>query len=251
MSKFSERLSSLGQSGPARMGFGQSSARERKPVMLVIARGGDPQRDAASADLFLRDGAAGAKGDNWGLAADGNSKVDLDTLEKNGCQFLLINSEDASAELLLTEELGMGVPVEDGLPEQRIRAIEDAPFDFLVYRPDLSWPLTVGAVMKLQELVSSYSKHIFLDLTCMKDLPGKKDLEVLKNLPVSALLLDLDEVKPADAAKLKEAISTLEPRKPSHRSDRSPLVPMAGRNGADEADSGDNDYEDDEDEWED
>ena len=231
MSKFSERLTSLGQIGPASMGFGRSAAREKNPVMLVIGRGGDAAKDAAGVDLVMRTDGPKVKDDGgWGLVVDGPAPLDIEALIKDGCQFLLISSDDAAAEALLADDIAKGLPVTDGLPEHRIRAIEDGPFDFLLYRPEsMEWPLNVGAVLRLQDLVSSFSKHIFLELPAKSGLPGEKDLEVLKNMPVSAIVLDLGDVKSSDAGKLKKSIASLEPRKPSSKSDRSPLVPAAGR----------------------
>jgi hypothetical protein len=133
--------------------------------------------------------------------------------------------------------------VESGLSDQRARAVEDAPFEFLLYRPDaISWPLTVGAVLALQEVVSSFSKHIFLEL---RDMPGVSDLEVLKHMPVSALVVDLDKTPAEDVKSLKAAVEKLEPRK--HKTERMPLVPASGRAGADYG--SDEGYDDDD--WED
>ncbi len=247
MSKFSERLSSLGQSAPARMGFGKSAAREKNPVLLVIGKTSGSKGDADSVDLLLQPDGSKGEGD-WGLEVNGAGKLDAEKLSKDGCQFLLISSEDTAAELLLSEELALGMPVADGLEDKRIRAIEDSPFEFLLYQPDsLSWPLDVGQVFKLQDLVSSFSKHIFLQVPSGAGLPGEKDLEVLKNLPVSALVIDLSDVKAADAAKLKESVAKLEPRKPSGKAERSPLVPLAGRQAAEEVETESDDFEDEED----
>ncbi len=253
MSNFSERLSSLGQTAPAKMGFGASAARAKNPVMLVIGRVGKGVKDSDAVDLLLRDSGTGSKedGPDWGLVVDGNTAIDAEALEKDGCHFLLISSEDAPAEVLLAEELGLGIQVTDGLPEHRIRAIEDGPFNFLLYKPDaVSWPLTVGSVLKLQDLISSFSKHIFLELPADAKMPGKKDLEVLKNLPISAIVVDLGKAKPADASKMKDAIGELEPRKPSNKGERSPMVPFAGRGAPEEVETGGDEGFDDDD-WED
>lgn len=245
MSKFSERLSALGQAGPAKMGFGSSGEREKNPVMLVIARDGDPSKDADSSDLTLN--ASVQKSGDWGLVVDAKTKLDIEALEKNGCQFLLIGSEAVAAEALLAEDFGLGMVVTEGLSETRIRAIEDGPFDFLLLAPDsLSWPLTVGSTLQLQEVVSSFSKHIFLELPAGSSLPGEKDLEVLKNLPVSGLVVDGAK---GDAKALREAISKLEPRKPSGKPERAALVPFGGRNNSSETDAGSDDYDDEE--WDD
>ena len=249
MSKFSDRLSNLGQSGPARMGFGKSAAREKNPVMLVIGRGGNPEKDAASVDLLLRAAPLSEESDQpWGLSVGASTQVDSEALEKSGCQFLVFESEDASAQGLIAEELGRGIGVTDGLPEHRVRALEDGPFDFFIYRPsEVSWPLTVGSTLRLQDLVSCFSKHIFLELS---ELPAKADLEILKNLPISAIIVDLDKVSADDASRLKEEVSKLEPRKPHQGGERSAFLPAAGRSTSESFDDGDDDgYDGGDDDW--
>lgn len=251
MSKFSDRLSNLGQSAPARMGFGRATAREKNSVMLVIGKGGDASKAAGNVDVLLGKSGTKDSGD-WGLLLDGPENVDPEQLEKDGCQFLLIVSEDASAEALLADDIAKGLPVTDGMPEHRVRAIEDGPFDFLLYRPEsITWPLTIGSVLRLQDLISSFSKHIFLELPRNAALPGKKDLEVLKNMPVSAIVVDLDATDSAEVGKMKEAIANLEPRKPSGKGDRSPFVPAAGRSTSEdfESDDGGGDWDDDDDDY--
>ena len=120
-----------------------------------------------------------ANGENWGLSLGDGSSVDAEKLQDDGCQFLLIESDDVSGDVLLSEELGLGLTVEDGLAENRIRAIEDGPLRFPVLRTGGyqmaadCWrcPRTTGAV-------SSFSKHIFLSIPSGSALPGDKDLEV-------------------------------------------------------------------------
>lgn len=250
MSKFSEKLANLGQSAPARMGFGAVSAREKTPVMLVIGRAKDLKSNSSSVDAVITpvsaDGPAKDAGEVfWGITVTSGDTIDTKKLKEAGCAFMLIESDEISASSLLEEEISKGLIVEPDLPDQRIRAIEDGPFEFLVYRPDsLSLPLTVKGMIQLQELVSSFSKHIFLELS---DIPNDSDLDVLKQLPVSAIIVDLQSAAGEKAKGLKDSISKLEPRK--QKSERSPLVPLSGRNAVEsDADSGDFD---DEEEWED
>jgi len=249
LSKFSDRLSSLGHSAPAKMGFGRQTAREKNPVMLLIGRG---DGDAEAVDLVLHGPGETAASGDWGLELDGAGAPNIEAAAENGCQFLLVISEDVSADVLLTEQLAIGMPVVDGLPDSRIRAIEDGPFEFLLYAPEkIEWPLTVGATLKLQELVSSYSKHIFLQLPAGAAMPGDSDLEVLKNLPISSIVVDLAETSADALAALKASIGKLEPRKPSHRHERTPLVPLSGRSAAEDGGGGADYDDDDDDDWDD
>jgi len=218
------------------MGFGMAAAREKTPVMLVIGR--SKNGDAGDAvDAVITPASAkapaSANGDStWGIVVGAKDNPDAAKLKEDGCQLMLIESGDCPASALLEEEIARGLVVEPGLPDQRIRAIEDGPFEFLVYKPaSIKLPLSVDGMIELQELVSSFSKHIFLELS---EAPGEQDLDVIKQMPVSAIILDLDKVSAEKAKSLKEAIGKLEPRKP--KGDRMPLAPLSGRN-APEADA--------------
>jgi hypothetical protein len=244
LSKFSEKLASLGQTAPARLGFGKAAARDKTPVMLVVGRSKKARDIDGLVDVLLLPEPVAENGETpWGVSSRNGAKLDATDLKSKDCQFVLIEDGDSPAALLADEDLSRGLAVEGGLSEQRARAVEDAPFEFLLYRPDtISWPLTVSAVLALQEVVSSFSKHIFLELS---DLPGASDLEVLKHMPVSALVVDLDRTPAEDVKSLKAAVEKLEPRK--HKNERTPFVPAAGRSAADyDSDEG---YEDDD--WED
>jgi hypothetical protein len=247
LSKFSERLASLGQTAPARLGFGRAAARDKTPVMLLVGRSSEVRDINGIVDaLLLPPAVVGNVNDGspmWGVSSTDGAQLSIDELKSKDCQFVLIESDKSSASLLVDEDVCRGLVIESGLPDQRIRAVEDGPFEFLLYRPEsVSWPLTVGAVLSLQEVVSNFSKHIFLEVS---DLPENSDLEVLKHMPVSALVVDLDTVSADRVKSLKQAIEKLEPRK--HRQERTPLIPASGRSSADDYEPDEDDYDD----WED
>jgi hypothetical protein len=228
-----------------------SSAREKTPVMLVIGRAQDAKAGDSLVDAVLTPSSATApekdgKGPAWGVTVAAGDSLDAAKLKESGCQLILVESGRAPASVLLDEEVCKGMTVEHGLPDQRIRAIEDSPFEFLVYRPSsISLPLTVEGMIELQELISSFSKHIFLELS---EAPGESDLDLLKQMPVSAIVLDLDKVSADTVKSLKESIAKLEPRK--QKPERSPLVPLSGRHAVEADADGGGDFDDDDD-WDD
>ena len=250
MNKFSERLANLGQTSPARLGFGRANQRDKTPVMLVIVE--SPGLDAVGSDVADAvllttplDGPEREENGLWGAPATLAADEGLDKLKDKGCQFIIFDSDDQSAVLLNDEDVSMGLVIPAGATDARIRAVEDGPFEFLVYRPaELKFPLTLGSVLGLQEVVSAYSKHIVLALDAV---PASDDLEVLKHLPVSALLVDSELFPVQKLKELRESIGKLEPRK--QKRGRIPLVPAQGLDDA--AVEPDDFDDDDDDDWED
>jgi hypothetical protein len=245
LSKLVDKLENLGQSAPAKLGFGRAAARDKTPVLLVVGRTTDPSAREGLADVYLVPSSGLTEEDKvtlWGVTASDGASIDLPALKEKGCQFMMIESEKIPAGVLADEDMDKGLAVSAGLSEQRVRAIEDGPFEFLVLKPqNLAWPLDVGSMLDLQEVVSNFSKHMFLEPGA---LPGKDDLEVLKQMPVSGIVVDLDSIPAEEVRSLREAIAKLEPRK--QKTDRRPLIPTSGQAPA--PSSGD-DFDDDDDDW--
>ena len=116
------------------MGFGKAATREKNPVMLVIGKDGS-DNDAKSVDLLLRDSGSGASGD-WGLVVGSSTKVDAEALSKDGCQFVLIESDDAG---LITVPAGtrLVIRMSDTLDSKR-HSVNSAPTCLLQHSPLLS-----------------------------------------------------------------------------------------------------------------
>ena len=234
MSEFSDRLSNLGQSAPLKLGFGQLHERKRNPVMFIVGlldaagKGGGALEHADIALLRARKGGrpATAVPDGaglWGVSLSDCTAADLGSLKESGCDFMLIESDSAPGITLSDDGLGRGMVLPADLTEPRARAIEDLPFDFLLVRGmDLEWPLTVAQVVAVQEKVSTFSKHIFLEIA---QPPDAADLPLLRDMPVSGLVLDLASQDAGKLEALKKAIAELEPRK--QRTEHVALLPSS------------------------
>ncbi len=238
MSKLSETLSNLGQALPARLGFGQPRERKRNPVILLVGlvdTTGKTSPNVAMFDIALTRAKKGGRpattapsgGEKWGTALSDCTKGDLEALKESRGDFVLIESETAPATALRDEDLGKGFVVPLQLTDERAHAIEDLPFDFLLLRGAApQWPLTVGQVISLQEKVSLFSKHIFLELDV---LPPVDDLSTLRDMPISGLVIEASRHTEKEISDLKEALAALEPRKP--RSEHLAVLPGGQSNG--------------------
>lgn len=255
MSKISDRLMKLGQVERTGFGFGVRAHGTKIPVILVGVRIEQPaDADSLSADLFiLAPGSAGAAQTSpvmdvalWGVAVSGGSGDEIESAIKAGADFVVVENESAPGTALKDEEIGRGFVVGNEVTDDRARAIDASPFDFLVLDgTTITMPMNVGATLDIQEQLARYSRHIFLKLA---ELPGKSDLEILRDMGVSGLIYDSGPAGKADLAGLRETIEKLEPKK--HRSSASAVLPRGGDSASPQsADSDDPDDPDDDEDW--
>jgi len=259
--KLTDRLGALGHSAKPALGFGPASIAERSSAMLLVVEAPatgpvDRLRSATGvADVFVLSGLANppmppqptleAIGDGaWGITGAVAAPDDLDALKDAGCDLLLISGDDGPGAVLRDDGMARGYAISPGLSEERARAIEDLPFDFLVLEPDEeSWPITLAGVMQLQSTVSLVSKHIILRV---RQLPPEQDLALLRDMPISGLLVDLSAVAPETLAEARKTIDGLEPRKTKQAGEQTPaLAVQPGMPTGGRADAGEEDWDDD------
>ena len=253
MSKLAETLSRLGQTDAARIGFGQPQSRSKTPLILTAgktSRNEPPREVVETLDVLVIDGDIsgtpkppdGWKG-IWGVALSSSDSATLDALKEAGCEFVLVQSGEAGSVILRDDGMDRGFVAPDEMSDRRARAIEDMPFEFIVVRQDDRSNLaTVADVIDLQETVSLFNMHVFLEVS---QLPPVESLQALRDLPVSAVLFDADTVDSQELTQLREAIAKLEQRE--DRSKRVPTLPMALDRGtvANQPDYDGDDWEDD------
>jgi hypothetical protein len=252
LSKLADTLSSLGQTDPAPIGFGQPQNRSKTPLILLAGRTGrdEPPLDVLGAlDLLVFDVATfetpkppdDLKG-LWGVALSSAELESLDALKEAGCHFVLIQSGEASSVILRDDGMDRGYVAPAEMTDRRARAIEDMPFEFLVIRQESGSSLaTVEDLISLQETMSLFNMHVFLEVG---QLPPVEALEALRDLPVSAVLFDADNADVQELTNLREAIAKLEQRE--DRGKRLPTAPLTLGRGTNTAQP---DY--DGDDWED
>lgn len=254
MSKISEILTKLGQTERSGFGFGARAANLKIPVILVgalIDRPADAK--GLGTDLFiLTSGSGGAAqktpvggSDLWGVSISGGSTKDIDAAVEAGADFIVVDGESAPGAAFRDDETGKGFVVGENVSEDRAKAIDAGPWDFLTLdASNMKLPLSVGAVLDIQEELAKYSSHIFLR---MSEVPDKANLELLRDIGISALIYDGKSITKSDLKGLRADIDELEPKK--QKSSGGAMLPRQGDFNAQEVDIDDHDHDDDED-WE-
>ena len=272
MSKFIERLMKVGEQSPSPIGFGlPSGQRDVTTEIVLVARVvpgavikspklADSHADAYSLGADLSDekgieAAAEALRDQvWGLRP--SEKLSLASgqeLAKKGCDFVVLESWDAEASLLNEEDLGVlgtvrvtttekkgrnhGVPAMD---EEEVHALSQLTHG-LLFSPALrDLPLSVETAVDIQRILSVVDKPLIVEAP---EGIGSGDIELLRNMGISGLIVDLNDQKDLDKiATIKEAIATL-PRRKSKSGRADPLIPQT----APEMEAGDLDQDEDDD----
>ena len=254
MSKITERLTKLGQTERSGFGFGARATSTKVPVILIgisIKKASDAAN--VDADLFIL--AADSKGapqatavkdaEIWGVSISGGSAKEIDAAVEAGADFVIAEGESATGAALRDDDTAKGFVVSADVTEDRAKAIEAAPFEFLVLDgTGLKLPLNVGSVFDVQEELARYSCHIFLKVT---EVPDQINLELLRDIGISALIYDGGSISSEDLATLRKTIDLLEPKK--QKSSAGATIPRAGESSAQDDDD-DHDHDLDDDDWE-
>lgn len=226
MSKLTDHLDALGRVSMAPLGFAARPRATASPTMLLIgaapAAEADKYADSEGVDAFLLTGADKVAADAsplnafdgklWGVSVGEIGFDGLDNLKSKGCDFVVPSSDDHSAAVLRDDDMTRGYEVDTSLTEELARVIEFLPIDFLVLTPPPGlWPLKLSGLIKLESAVSLVGRHFVLRV---EQPPTTEELEVVRNLPVDALLVDLTATSPDDLRKYRKCIDGLPPRKP-------------------------------------
>lgn len=226
MSKLTDRLDALGRVSPVPLGFAPRPRATSSPTMLLIGtvRAADAGKyaDTKGVDALLlteADNVAADKsrlsaldGKLWGVSIGDIDFEGLDRLSEKGCDFVVPASDDNSATVLRDDDMARGYEVDTTLSEEVARAIEFLPVDFLFLTPPKGlWPLKLSGMIKLESTVGLVGRHFILRV---EQPPTTEELEVVRNLPVDALLIDLAATSSGDLRKYRERIDALPPRKP-------------------------------------
>ncbi|MDA1280653.1 MAG: hypothetical protein O3B95_11570, partial [Chloroflexi bacterium] len=219
MSKISNRLAKLGQKERTGFGFGVQATNTKIPVILVGARINKPsEAKNTAADVYiLAPGANGeaqsgppAAGELWGVAVTGGTGDEIASAIKAGADFVVVEGDSAPGAALKDDDTGKGYVVPPGITEERAKAIDSGPFDFLILDgSNLKLPMNVGAALDVQQQIEAYSNHVFLQVT---QVPEGQDLELLRDIGVSGLIYGSESAKELDLEELRKSIGLLEPR---------------------------------------
>jgi hypothetical protein len=252
LSKISERLNKLGQSERSGFGFGSRTEKNRIPVILLgVNIAGPCDAKGVDADLFIL--AAGSKGaaqksavkdaDIWGVSVSGGSDKEIDAAVKSGADFVVAEGESAPGAALRDDDTGKGFIVPADISDDRVKAIEAGPFDFLILDgTNISLPLSVGSVLDIVGQLAKYSRHIFLR---MSQTPDQANLELLRDIGISALIYDAGKIPNKNLKSLQGLIEKLETKKQKSASDA--MLPRSGESARDADNDDHHDHDDDDD----
>ena len=226
MSKLADRLDALGRVAPAPMGFAPRTRVKPAATMLLLgsapASHADKYADWRGVDALMLTGAEklATKGSPskalaeviWGVSIGDIDFEGLDRLKEKGCDFVVPASDDHPATVLRDDDMGRGYEVDTMLSESVARALEFLPVDFLFLTPPKNlWPLKLSGLITLESTIRLVGSHFVLRV---EKPPSSGDLEMVRNLPVDALLIDLTSTSESDLKKYRDCIDGLPPRKP-------------------------------------
>ena len=156
-----------------------------------------------------------------GVALSGaESEAQLTRLGDAALTFILARSDEVPAKVLnLSEELAFGYKLSEGLTDNQCLAIEDTDFTFLTTTlSGQGGSFSLARILDLKSRIAHYSQHIFLELDfCPTDTA---DLEVLRDVPVSAIILQYNKRLAKEVKQLSQTLSQVEPRKNTKDSTR-------------------------------
>ena len=260
VSKLTDRLDALGRVSPAPLGFAPRPRDSAPPTMLLIgstpAADADKHAGAKGIDALLLTDADGVAADKnplsaldgklWGVSVGDIDFEGLDRLNEKGCDFVVPTSDNTSAAVLRDDDMARGYEIDTSLSEEVARAIEFLPVDFLLLTPPGGlWPLKLSGLIKLESTVGLVGRHFVLRV---EQPPTADELEVVRNLPVDALLIDLTATSGDDLARYRKCIDGLPPRKPrpGHGDHHDATMPQTGI-----LSGGDQHEHDEDDDWDD
>jgi hypothetical protein len=260
LAKLIERLHDLGRSDPAPMGFIRPVERKRKPALLVIGEASPRQIKSLVSngaiehlDAVLVTGApsgedAKSLGDVlWGARVSRVNEKGLDELKESGCDFILVESEDAPAAVVRDDGMARGKELPLDVTERQARVLEDLPFDFLTLKYNVKpEKLTLAGLLEFQAAVSMVGKHIVLEVG---ELPSESELSLLRDLPIDAVIVPADGLTAKQGKSIRDAIDAIEPRKPRRHHDEPAIAqsgtPIVDSDGHDDGFDDDDDDDDD------
>ena len=262
MAKLIERLHELGKTEPAPMGFGRPAKQKRKPALLVIGEASSRQINSLMSkgaiehlDAVLVTGTPSGEvakslgGVLWGARVTdvaGVNEKGLDELKEYGCDFIIVESEEAHAVILRDDGMARGKELPLDVTERQARVLEDLPFDFLTLKYNVKpEKLTVAGLLEFQAAVSMVGKHIVLEVN---ELPSESELSLLRDLPVDAVIVPAGGLTATQGKSIREAIDAIEPRKPRSHHDE-PAIAQSGKPVVDAEGHGDGFEDDDDDDF--
>ena len=251
MSKLATLLRRVGRTEPAPFGFAMAAARAKSPGMIVAVRLDDLSPDAAAkatkagAGVLLFDGDPQVDAETI-RAITGGSEVPCglhltkpavdspSTARALGIDYVEIDDTNAPAAMLLDDEMGFVLAVEDGASDTLLRTLESTSLDAL-YAGEVGSPFTIGRQLELRRISGLARKPLLLH---SNDVLSSEDLECLRDSGVAAIVVDSSRNLEKQLTALRKNVDAMRPssRRRGDRQDASPTLPGVSHRMDDEGD---------------
>ncbi|MDA0733574.1 MAG: hypothetical protein O2909_12895 [Chloroflexi bacterium] len=228
MSKFLDVLERIRDGESAPLGFAAARAQKLPGIALVglVSKGhakGIKTAADASVDALFVSGAAGPEGLKkltqsvkapWGAQVSSLTEEEAQSYQDSGSDLLVFNLDGTAASALASQDIARILCVDTGIDETELRTIASLPVDaFLISMKSVAGPWTLRDLATLGFISRRVDKYILVEVS---QSPGKRDLEALRDVGVSALVMDVGSTGAEGLSALKTAL--LEMPRPTSRS---------------------------------
>ena len=136
------------------------------------------------------------------------------SLEAGGSDLVAFTVEGTAASALATGEIARILCIGTGIEERQLRALASLPVDaFLLSMKDVSGTWTLQDLATVGAISRRVDKYILVEVSAP---PGNKDLEALRDIGVSGVVVDVGALGATKLKKLKTSLLEM----PRHRSRR-------------------------------
>ena len=232
MSKLLDLMQRISEGAPTPLGFGAARADSRPGMALVGLVTAAPQNDvgeaAAGLDAAIVVGVDGVDalkslgeslaGVPWGAYVAALSEEAAQAGRDGGADLVAFTLEGTTAAAIAGEDdLARILSVAPDLDDRELRAVAALPVDiFTLDMNAVAGPWTLQDLVTVGAISRRVDKYILVEVS---RVPDKKDLEALRDMGVSGLIVNLDAVSPEEVAGLKAALLAM-PRPRARRKER-------------------------------
>lgn len=248
MAKLNDLLKGATRPAPDAMGFG-AAASKRPASMLLVAIASDHWGRATSeaadagADVIMLQGRPAERDITEAVTAAAERPVGvalndstLDVLRSAKVDFVIVTT-NASAAVLVEEQLAIVLQLRDDMPDFQLRALEPWSLDAIFIEREFT-PGTIMKVLDLQRVGGLSRKPLLVQIAGDS---SKEELLALRDAGVAMLGVDMKDRNAVDAIrKLRETVAALPRRRPRKEDKRQAMLPH-GTGGSIEADEDDDD----------
>ena len=222
------------------MGFGVRRVQKTPGIALVgLVSGGSASAVAKLADLKPDaalisgvDDPAALKdlcqplGDDvpWGARVLSLSEESSQSYEQAGCDLLAFALQGTTVSAVGSEEIARVLCLDHEIDVDQLPAIDALPIDVLLLSPASSSPLTLEDLAAIAQVSRRVNKYILLETSLV---PGRKELEALRNTGVNGLAVDPELVTSDSLADLKAALLDMPRQRPNRRDRTVALLPRS------------------------